>query len=99
MTEFIPPPIPKVNEPKKHISVTRVEYALVNPENGHLHAQGTLDVMCRVWNIEYKELGNDLKLEVRETNLVEIKTLTNEEIKKELMRQSALGVKFHEKYH
>jgi hypothetical protein len=95
MTEFIPPPISKVDEPKKHISVTRVQYALVNPENGHLHAQGTLDVMCRVWHIEYKELGNELKLEVRETNLVEIKTLSNDEIKKELMRQSTFGIKFN----
>jgi hypothetical protein len=81
-----------LEEPKKHISVTRVQYALVNPANGHIHAWGSLDTICRVWNIE-NEIGNDLKLEVRETNLVEIKTLSNEEIKKELARQAALGIK------
>ena len=91
----IPISINGLEEPKKHISVTRVQYALVNPENGHIHAWGALDTICRVWDIEYTEIGNDLKLEVRETNLVEIKTLTNEEIKKELVRQGALGVKYH----
>ena len=86
-----------LDEPKKHISITRVQYALVNPENGHIHAWGALDTICRVWNIENEICNskNDLKLEVRETNLVEIKTLSNEEIKKELMRQAALGVKYN----
>jgi hypothetical protein len=96
MTEVkIPISINGLEEPKKHISVTRVQYALVNPENGHIHAWGGLDTICRVWEIEHTELDNSLKLEVRETNLVEIKTLSNEEIKKELMRQAKFGVKYH----
>jgi hypothetical protein len=84
-----------LEDSKKHISVTRVQYALVNPDNGHIHAWGGLDTICRVWNIENEisNSKNDLKLEVRETNLVEIKTLSNEEIKKELMRQAAHGIK------
>lgn len=82
-----------MEEPQKHISITRVQYALVNPENGHIHAWGTLPVICRVWDIEHDEIGNELKLEVRETNLVEIKTLSIEEIKRELMRQAAHGIK------
>ena len=90
---LIPYQEPKVETPPEPVSITRVQYALVNPSNGRLHAQGSLDTICRVWDIEHNYLGNDLKLEVRETNLVEIKTLSIDEIKKELMRQAILGIK------
>jgi len=75
------PVIPKEpDKPNNPISITRTQYALVNPENGHIHAQGTLPVVSRVWEMERKEFGNDLNLEVRETQLIEIKTMTAEDI-------------------
>ena len=77
-------PEPEIKTP--HISVSRTQYVLVDPKTGHIHAQGEIPTVAYVWAMERYSLGNPLNLEVRETKLLEIITLTNEEISKHLKR-------------
>jgi hypothetical protein len=72
------------HEPEKvRAKINPTQYILVNPQNGHIHAQGSLPTVAAVWGIE-RELGNDLKLEVRELYLKDLRTVTEEELNYEV---------------
>jgi len=79
-------------EPEKPIraDITLTQYILVNPVNGHIHAQGVLSTVAAVWGIE-RELGDELKLEVRELYLKVIRTVTDEELEYEVELQRRRG--------
>jgi len=72
-----------VSEKVNYQSVNLTQYVLVNPMNGHIHAQGNLSTVTKVWDME-RNLGDDLKLEVRELYLKEIRTVTIEELEYEI---------------
>ena len=72
-------------------SVKLTQYVLVNPKNGHIHAQGNLSSVAVVWGIERNEIGDDLRLEVRELYLKEIRTVTIEELDHEVELQRRKG--------
>ena len=81
----------KTSEIEVRYNIHPTQYVLVNPKNGHVHAQGSLSTVAAVWGIERNELGNELKLEVRELYLKEIRTVTDEELEYEVERQRRNG--------
>jgi hypothetical protein len=77
-----PTGVPEQEKPVKY-NVHPTQFVLVNPANGHVHATGNFQTVTAVWGIENKELGNELKLEVRELYIKEIRTVTVDELEYE----------------
>ena len=75
-----------VTEKEVQYDIQPTQYALVNPSNGHIHAQGTLSTVAKIWDME-RNLGDDLELEVRELYLKEIRTLNEDELNYEVKRR------------
>lgn len=75
-----------VSENEVRYDINQTQYALICPSNGRIHAQGTLSTVAKVWDME-RNLGDDLKLEVRELYLKEIRILTEDELNYEIKRR------------